>query len=815
MQINPEASAIGVPPEIRPLVIGQFLDALFGNYEWQDGEGLCLRGLGEKATGAEGQFREAVWVRGVNDDLHANDDMDGDSTRHAARWCDHGHGAFIVPAVCRVGAPGTGAKDADVLAYTCLCLDLDDPEHAESTLNMVEGAIGPASIVVESSPGKRHGYWVFNEPETDVKRVAAARHMLALKCGGDVSFQRLPQVIRIPGAIHNKKGVKSQVELLHCDPDCVHSFDFLDERIREMFPLPRRNASADAELAKLGAPVGGGLSFHPSQSGIGTEGGAGSLTRDITEGGNDVESRWSVFNQVAGSHIRAARVGGITLDEAKNFTAGWVASHMIPPWPAQRFEAEWNGLLNKDTHNHGALPGAPTPEPESDDGAEPSVFNRSGLQVDQDQGDAPSLLYWNAGERFSASVTPKRKWLVKGLVRAGAAHVMAAEGGVGKTFALLELALKIAAPRPGDTWMGQPMDPDHIGGRAIVITTEDDKDEIHIRLNALDPDGSRREQARAAGKLIIAPLMDSGGAFPLVEIGHGGIAKASPSWSKILNDIAKLHDPDGGNAVQFVAIDTLAATLHGEENASVIVQQYVTALNLVQHKKVAPGCASMVTHHVRKQGTKDTAIQTAADMRNAIRGSNALLGAVRMAIGIWQHPSWADTLLSLGQPVKPNTLFQIAVVKGNNDEVLDGERTLLRTKAGGLADVTAAVRDASGLPEKEAWMEWSVRQAVAQFRPFTKSQAGEEVREKLPEVLQRMGRDAIIRLADSMCLSGLLTKCKTTPNGKMAYLDEPGGDLAKADLTGWKAAQGALTLDTQGWFFHRQSCRVERLPINP
>jgi CheY-like chemotaxis protein len=138
--------------------------------------------------------------------------------------------------------------EGDVHSFTSVCLDLDNPDTAEDSLVKLEYALGPAGIIVESSAtGKLHAYWLLDEPAEDVQRVARMRHLLALKSGGDPSFQRVPQVIRLPGTMHGKDGVLTPVRLRHANTLCRHMLSGLEERIEAMHPLPW--ASPDA-LAK-------------------------------------------------------------------------------------------------------------------------------------------------------------------------------------------------------------------------------------------------------------------------------------------------------------------------------------------------------------------------------------------------------------------------------------------------------------------------------------------------------------------------------------------------------------------------------------
>jgi hypothetical protein len=583
----------------------------------------------------------------------------------------------------------------------------------------------------------------------------------------------VPQVIRIPGSIHGKNGQKQLVELLKCDGEVRQNFEEFAERVENMAPLPSAKPDGMAELEAMGArPRMPGMGFSPQDSGLGAwEPASGALTRKVSAGGEGANTRWAEFNHVVGHHVYTMRRGEQTLEEAKDNVHGWMLANMNPPWDAERFEREWRGFVEADLKNHGPYnhgealqnPSEITaPEEVKPEELPPEVL-------------ANPLLMWGA-HRWAKGETPKRRWMVQGLVRVGVSHVLAAEGGVGKTTALLELGMKIAAPRKGDTWLGQPMLADDVGGTVVFITAEDDKDELHIRMDAMDPGGERRK--RAGDKFVVLPLLQAGGAFPLVEM-QGGVPKPSKNWGWLLERFKAIPD------LKLVAIDTLAATAHGEENSALVLQQYVSALNKVQMS--VPGCATMVTHHVRKQGTGkngEGVVSSVQDMRNAIRGSNALLGAVRMVIGIWQPPKWRDVCQVLGIDPKPNSVFLVAVVKGNNPEVMDGERVLARADSGGFEDVTALWR-AQGDEAKvahHAWIVAGVERAVADRQPYTTTGKNGLGHHRHGELGDRLpGMNKTVELINELVEQGRLVKCKVKPSAVAAeYLDVPGGTLEDA-----------------------------------
>jgi hypothetical protein len=766
--------------------IALFFEAIYEGHDWQEGECIALRGLQEKGVPHEGRpFMEQRWS-------DPGEAMAHDVFRHAERWNAHGHGAFLVPGVMR---SSTSQREEDVAAFTCLCLDLDDEDKADSTLQMLSFAIGQPTVVVESSQGKRHVYWRFSESQYDVARVAKLRHTLALKSGGDPSFGKPPQVIRIPGSVHGKFGTKQPVSILSCEPYNIYDIEELAEKINELHPLPSAKPEAREDLTRLGYELRvPGSDYRPEDSGRGVAEGNFErvLEMDVYEGGASGITRHDALGVIIGGYINKARRGEVTLEEAKGLADEWMQAHMKPPFEHGKFMSNWDGILKKDVARNGELIETPV------------LVNSSEIQAPEETRQLPvppevlanPLLMWGA-HRWAKGETPKRRWMVQGLVRVGVSHVLAAEGGVGKTTAIIDLGLKIAAPRYGDLWMGQPLNASEVGGTVVFITAEDDQDELHIRLDALDPGGERRQ--RAGDKLIVLPLLQAGGAFPLVEL-QGGVAKPSKNWNNLLEQFSLLPD------LKLVAIDTLAATAHGEENSALVLQQYVSALNAVQRK--VRGCATMVTHHVRKQGTGkngEGVVSSVQDMRNAIRGSNALLGAVRMVIGVWQPPKWRDVCMVLEREQKPNTIFLAAVVKGNNPEVMEGERVLARAANGGFEDVTAMWR-AQGNKTKVAHYAWivaAVERAVADRLPYTTTGKNGLGHHRHGELGDRLpGMNKTVELINELVEQGRLVRCKMKPSAVVAeYLDVPGGMLEDVANRGQEFPVSGVSRmpDWNGW----------------
>lgn len=117
-----------------------------------------------------------------------------------------------MPAVLFRSAQDKGDVTLDkVAALTAILLDIDSGDTAAKRAFVTERLGKPSMVVAsggstEEGTPKLHLYWLLDEPNEKVERVAAVRKTLALKVGGDPSFGRATQVVRIPGSVHAKNG---------------------------------------------------------------------------------------------------------------------------------------------------------------------------------------------------------------------------------------------------------------------------------------------------------------------------------------------------------------------------------------------------------------------------------------------------------------------------------------------------------------------------------------------------------------------------------------------------------------------------------
>lgn len=792
--------------------LADYLDMMFGYLEPGE-ENFCyaiaLRGLGEKGTDREGAFNDVQILPPLSP--LGVDQIFG----HVCRWSANHRACFIVPAAISPRALSDKKATEDrILQFTALVADVDKGDTA-AKLAHASKYLGTPSMVVhsggvtETGAPKLHIYWRLTEPSAEVARIALVRKELALKLGGDAAFGRSTQVIRIPGSVYSKNNVERPCLIA---AKSQREFE-LEELAASVAAMPcAEGIQLDTSL--LGRVVGSsvyanghGLNFAAFKAAKGDLQSEKTdlvpvLTQDIHEGGEGDKTRWSNFNVAAGLHIFEARTGRITLDQAKAATVAWMETHMVPPWPMQRFNTEWNALVEKDLREKG-----PIEKPK----LVPAVAQSTQVEtapkdlkmvrgLDGSYAERPALSNFFA-DRWADVDKPDRKFLVSGLIMAGKPHLLAAEGGAGKTFLLIDLGAKIAMHTPDklQSWCGMPL-ADDAGGTVVMFTTEDDDEELHIRLKEiLTP--AQFQQIRK--KLVIVPTMSIGGAFQLVERErYSGAPQLGERWRNWLDQLHGIAD------LQLVIIDTLNTTLHGEENSATVINEYVQAACADICGKL--GAALIITHHIRKPGA-NTKIYTPEDMKHAIRGSTALIGAFRGALGFWHAPDFKQRMERLNEEPQTGRLFNFAVIKANNPEMNYGTRTLLRQPSGLLVDVTEkeqAVRNVDDAETIAAWAVKAVEYAAEMFHPFTTTDMARDPpkgrKHQTPFAIRDLTREKIESLIGFLLSEEggkRLVLCKPKGASRYSHLDVPGGPMASnvGDNGGGYAVRDGADFKAPDW----------------
>jgi len=391
------------------------------------------------------------------------------------------------------------------------------------------------------------------------------------------------------------------------------------------------------------------------------------------------------------------------------------------------------------------------------------------LQAANDNGKpAIDLSDWTS-DRF-AGKAPAVDHLISNSFAKGQAGMLVAMGDTGKSFGLLEAARQVAFGA-GDDMLIQPIFGGQVQrrGTAVLITSEDSKDEVHRRLESLDERDDR--SGPLAAKLRIVPLPSTGGpkAFWRQD-GKRGLL-VTDEFKAIRDQLCRIPD------LQMVAFDPLSSFAQVPINEDPIAGQFVcTSLaNLAEET----GAAVIVSHHMKKLGRP---IEDLADAREAVRGTTALVDGVRLVYCLWPAEaerarrvckelrlSYRPGLVVLGGPAKANGAIRKHVA------------TYVRGKSGLLVDRSADLEttpaDQQGLAE--AFVA-AISGAAARGLPFTKTgQSGLHAqRTRLPADLAAISRHKLEAMADEALARGDIVACAAKGSSIAKWLDVPSGMFA-------------------------------------
>jgi hypothetical protein len=138
----------------------------------------------------------------------------------------------------------------------------------------------------------------------------------------------------------------------------------------------------------------------------------------------------------------------------------------------------------------------------------------------------------------------------------------------------------------------------------------------------------------------------------------------------------------------------------------------------------------------------------------------------------------------------------MAVVKANNPEMFDGERTLLRSDSGLLIDVSDRDQfSVVNIGERHAWLVLAIEQAALNGHPYSiegkNAKSGlYRRRAELPQVLRQVGPGEFQHLVDDMLSRNLIVSASAQGGKEKKWLDIPTGPIAR-DTDGAELTSGA------------------------
>jgi len=383
----------------------------------------------------------------------------------------------------------------------------------------------------------------------------------------------------------------------------------------------------------------------------------------------------------------------------------------------------------------------------------------------------PSLL---VSQQF-AGRAPEQKFLIGDTIPLGVPVVFAAAGDSGKGMMTLDLAMKVASGEAMQNSFGGIVS-HH--GTAIILSAEDDRDELHRRVSRLDPLNKRSAYEH---DLIVVPLPNEGGVFPIMMKADNTYA-TSPEFEKIYEEMLEMDD------LALVVVDPMASFVHADVNADPAAG--AAFMGLLAQIATETGATVIVNHHMAKIRDKEP-ITTPEEARNLIRGTSAIVDGVRAAFAVWQvdEATARSRCKDMNITYTRNAVFDGAVVKANGPANRDIRNFVRNPDTGLLEDRSQDIRNLAMSQNVRDRIEYTfnfIRDREERGIPVTKGGLIDGIFEAVKAApvddinaanLKTVGETTIKNTVTKLQNEGRVDTFKTTRNGNRKWLGVIGGRL--------------------------------------
>jgi len=273
---------------------------------------------------------------------------------------------------------------------------------------------------------------------------------------------------------------------------------------------------------------------------------------------------------------------------------------------------------------------------------------------------------------------PEQHFLIGDTIPLGVPVVFAAAGDSGKGMMTLDLAMKVASGASMQSAFGGLV-AEH--GDVILITAEDDKDEMHRRISRLDPSKYREHYEH---KLRVLPLPNLGGVFPIMQK-FDNTYLMGEEFSRIYDQMLEMEE------LKLIIIDPMASFVHADVNADPAAG--AAFMGLLAQMATETGATVMVNHHMAKIRDNEP-VTTPEQARNLIRGTSAIVDGVRSAFAVWSvdEGTGRQRCRDLQLDYARNAVFDGAVVKSNGPANREIRHFIRNPDTGLLEDRSVDIR---------------------------------------------------------------------------------------------------------------------------
>ena len=306
-------------------------------------------------------------------------------------------------------------------------------------------------------------------------------------------------------------------------------------------------------------------------------------------------------------------------------------------------------------------------------------------------------------DKYFVGTPPEQKFLIGDTIPLGVPTVFAAAGDSGKGMMTLDLAMKVASGASMQNAFGGLV-AEH--GDVILITAEDDKDEMHRRISRLDPKKYREHYDH---QLRILPLPNLGGVFPIMQKFDSSYLMGA-EFERIYEQMLEMQN------LKLIVIDPMASFVHADVNADPAAG--AAFMGLLAQMATETGATVMVNHHMAKIKDNEP-VKTPEQARNLIRGTSAIVDGVRCAFSVWSvdEGTGKQRCKDLNIEYTRNGVFDGAVVKSNGPANRDIRHFIRNPNTGLLEDRSVDIRSLA--------MSLTVRTRLEQITEFVSMRENE------------------------------------------------------------------------------------------
>jgi RecA-family ATPase len=243
---------------------------------------------------------------------------------------------------------------------------------------------------------------------------------------------------------------------------------------------------------------------------------------------------------------------------------------------------------------------------------------------------------------------PEKQWVWKGVLRQGKVLVLAGSGGSSKSYLMLGASVQYAL---GNDWGPFQLAEGHEPGRALLMYGEEDRDDVHDRVQALKHIFllSDEQAATVAQRLAVLPLRGKHIELAKQE-GHNGDVVITEQLQRLEARITQYD-------IKLVVMDPMAM-LHGlDENDNRAISAFISGLDAVC---LRTNCSIVLVHHFSKGGP----MKAREVNESNVRGASALVAHARTVVVM--HRLREDEAQEWGVPEEDHARWVMWSIAKNN-----------------------------------------------------------------------------------------------------------------------------------------------------